>query len=262
MRERREAVTQAAFEVTLNKGRLASITVIEGRATNGSTDDEGQRAQLERCLERVRRLPEHLKFEPGITLIIGENGSGKSTLARALFMAMEYAAHVQDNGDPEAAHTLVFTKSGDPSATGLIPEIGKSITVDNLQNGLGLTSVNYYDAPALTGLHIDNVLEDPFFHDDHFRSHRQTVDFAFSQIREGKDRGEHPGVYIIDEPETGMSPRRHRGIAEELYGSTVDNSIIITPTNSVVLFESDLPRIDLDFPERGIHRPSEYPIDR
>ena len=36
-------------------------------------------------------------------------------------------------------------------------------------------------------------------------------------------------------------------------------NMVIVPTNSVILFKSDLPRIDLDFPERGIHRPSDYP---
>lgn len=70
-----------------------------------------------------------------------------------------------------------------------------------------------------------------------------------------------PRVYFIDEPETGMSPKRHKHLADEILNVTHEGATIILPTNSTVLYDSDLPRIDLEHPERGIFRPSEYPED-
>lgn len=105
-----------------------------------------------------------------------------------------------------------------------------------------------------------------------FKSTRQTVDeelIGYKKHRNsprkriGQEGPDIQGrVEFVDEPESGLSPRRHIKIADEIYnifGSPEDGNIIIVPTNSVVLFDSDLPRIDLDYPERGIHRPSKYP---
>src|SRR3990167_6471524 len=39
-----------------------------------------QQAQHHEMIDRFKRLP-NLKFEPGMTLIVGDNGAGKSTLA-------------------------------------------------------------------------------------------------------------------------------------------------------------------------------------
>ncbi len=110
-------------------------------------------------------------------------------------------------------------------------------------------------------------------------SARQSVDIELEQFRKsnleenrmmsgrrqavGDGREVADGVVeFLDEPENGLSPRRHLNIEEEIESTIgselIENSIIIVPTNSVVLFESDVPRIDLDYPERGIHRPSEY----
>ncbi len=104
------------------------------------------------------------------------------------------------------------------------------------------------------------------------KSTRQTVDAQLAQykeVRSGNSRwgDEQPtselgSVEFVDEPESGLSPRRHQNIEGEIYevfGAPDKGNIVIVPTNSVILFQSDLPRIDLDYPERGIHRPSDYP---
>lgn len=107
------------------------------------------------------------------------------------------------------------------------------------------------------------------------RSHRQTVDERlFSTIKRDQEMAKRypqrdrefarndysgPQVMFIDEPETGMSPRRHRNLANELIEISPDGSVLIVPSNSIVLYESDTPRIDLEHPEWGIFRPSEHP---
>lgn len=94
---------------------------------------------------------------------------------------------------------------------------------------------------------------------DHM-SHRQTVDATLSR-RQKHQRLLAGTIEFFDEPETGLSPRRHHRLQDELSTLMSPGSIAIVPTNSVVLFDSDLPRIDLDYPERGIHHPSQYSPD-
>ncbi len=94
-------------------------------------------------------------------------------------------------------------------------------------------------------------------------STRQTVDAKAEEIIFGDYPKQGSSTFFLDEPETGLSPMRHERI-QKVIESLIDTenhpeSIFVIPTNSVKLFESDLPRIDLRYPERGIFRPSEYP---
>ncbi len=97
-------------------------------------------------------------------------------------------------------------------------------------------------------------------------STRQTIDRELAHIKENRatrasKRGETgPFISFVGEPETGLSPSRHNNLEAEISNIFLDQAgdTVIVPTNSVILYNSDLPRIDLDFPERGIHRPSMY----
>ncbi|QQS26725.1 AAA family ATPase [bacterium] len=183
--------------------------------------------------------------------------------------------------------------------SGLAPEISEYIHVDYYGHMPYITP-HYYDAAEIIGrqktLNREAGRTD-YRYDEHGqsmqyagthsrtgRSHRQTVDdqlFGYlksekeSEIkrksyRSAREDGKKyptdldttgPQVYFIDEPETGMSPRRHKQLANEILDVTHEGATIILPTNSTVLYDSDLPRIDLEHPERGIFRPSEYPED-
>ena len=95
-------------------------------------------------------------------------------------------------------------------------------------------------------------------------SARQTVEKKASELIHGDYNEPGPGVFFLDEPESGISPMRHRKIEENIDDMIGTNdlhpgSITIIPTNSIKLYESDLPRIDLRYPGRGIFRPSEFP---
>lgn len=92
-------------------------------------------------------------------------------------------------------------------------------------------------------------------------SHRQLVDLIiFQKYAEDKQKDPNASkIYFLDEPETGLSPRRHLNLQGMLDDVLNSKSISVVPTNSTVLYQSDLPRIDLDFPARGIFRPSQYP---
>ena len=76
-------------------------------------------------------------------------------------------------------------------------------------------------------------------------------------------------VFFIDEFEKGIDGDRHLQILEEINvlvegekKPQQPKSIAIMPSNSPILPFSNLPQINIDFPERGIHKPSEYDDER
>lgn len=105
-----------------------------------------------------------------------------------------------------------------------------------------------------------------FSSDDQDHSHqssRQLIDRVRQDRRYvQQDRRERVGddidlLMLLDEPEVGLSPRRQM---EQLKGMLLEDigegTVGIVPTNSVALFmDGSIPRIDLDYPERGIHYP-------
>lgn len=106
--------------------------------------------------------------------------------------------------------------------------------------------------------------------DEIHQSSRQTIDEAVRQAlkdfgvvgedEDTKERQKKASIIFIDQPEEGADPKRQRQLQKELTSiAEGQGSIVIVPTNSILLCDSDLPRIDLENPERGIFRPSEYP---
>ena len=100
-----------------------------------------------------------------------------------------------------------------------------------------------------------------------YTSARQYMDEALedranlrSTVAERADRR----IVFIDEPETGISPWRQRAeLTEAITRDALgEDSVAIVPTNSLVLFErADIPRIDLRYPELGIHKPEDVDYD-
>lgn len=292
----KETVHEAQFRLALDTKaiasievpRISSITRIETHPTIEARFQE-QEEHLRSVVETMAALPEDLHFSPGVTLIFGENGAGKSTLAKALFLAMRVEDRTRSNKDAainalnfrgvdterfkdarKDAEKSLLTITGDTHdvflrGSGLAPLLARHMKI-TAEKKKGF--VYYHDCTLASGVEETNAYryysredsrhEDLFSHD--YRSHRQTVERHLEDLRQDRIRntmGESEIVFL-DEPETGMSPKRHKAIAEELPTHAEPGSIIIVPSNSVVLYNSDLPRIDLDYPERGIFRPSEY----
>ncbi len=253
---------------------------------------------LEKVVEQIGKLPERLDFKPGITLVVGENGAGKSTLAKAIYLAVKYLYKVQDAKYYAAVHHLStdsFKDAEEESRVGILtpakgsgiyshtddmfliqsgiaPEIAQALDVENLAFE---EITEYTDCSAVMGerqtteLKIFSGLADAGAFDTH-RSHRQTLDKHLEESKSSEfahyapntqGKKDNKKIVFLDEPEAGASPKRHRNIEKDIVGLASEGSVFIVPTNSVVLYESDLPRIDLEYPERGIFRPSDFKKD-
>lgn len=311
-------IAKEAAELTLriDKAALDSIAVTTPPAEEAPgyhrTLEEAQSAidakksELEGVIDRIKRLPEELRFQPGITLIVGENGGGKSSLARALFLVGKYHRRVESSREfyasreipeyeqktdeqiVEGAYNDVFQpKSGNDAEELAMAGVGAYIAPAMIEGTSFVTegTVTYVDAGEAygraqtqtkadlqdsrmsvpkygSGMVTTETIEIKGKGSFGVKSTRQTVDAYLADYKQTRKSSHTGAIEFIDEPETGMSPRRHQHLEDEIYdvfGSAGDGNIVIVPTNSVVLFQSDLPRIDLDYPERGIHRPSEFP---
>lgn len=233
-----------------------------------------QRQNVEQIIERIKKLPDGLSFKPGITLIVGDNGAGKSTLARAIFYAMRIESEVQDGESRDVATKDVLDPRGQnlPVTRGELFDLKRSGVAVDIAPALkleqtGITElVRYQDFTTITGgaRSVDSSeMASPEARDRFYAeweptfSNRQTIDRELKEMYVGRKP---KMVSFEDEPEIGMSPRRQKGLEQEIASRAKEGSIQIVPTNSVVLYDNpDLPRIDLDYPERGVFYPRDYP---
>lgn len=280
----KERLSEGRVDVAIDRSRLREIEIqprdrFKDRRTGKATSTGD--VELQSLLERIQRLPENLQFNPGITLIVGENGAGKSTFGKSLFLAIKYFIERETSGNEDKAYREVFVDNEVNGIwlrqSGLAPNIAQCLRVNI---GADLELEEYEDFPAVIGRHISGEENDYYgharnqlmtslinketmktdsyksFYND-YSSHRQTVDrFVFEKIKRRQEGHPGPRIHFFDEPETGLSPRRHKQLEDEIKEATARGSLIIVPTNSVVLYDSNLPRIDLEFPEIGIYLPS------
>ena len=286
-KDKREGGPRASLDVRVDHEKLGGIE--EGEVAKGKGQDlprdvtEVRVAGIRSVFEALRKLPP-LSFPQGPVLFFGENGSGKTSLVRAILFAAEIQQAVDCGDARERAEELLLrpVTRGDKMDllhAGLAPSIAKAIDVTALE--VGDTSLpkakrrpvrmQFEDCTRAkeTALFGDSdmmdraglsSMEDVAGAMSTTLSQRQLVDRNLATLKEEDSaRPTWQRIRGFDEPETGMSPKRQLGLVTEIKGLTPEGSISLVATNSVILYESDLPRIDFDHPERGVHRPSEYP---
>ncbi len=225
-------------------------------------------ADLEATLDAIARLPERLDFEPGITLIIGPNGGGKSTLAKAMHLAIEVKNQLKINPDlsfDQAMNNIIrqnLAQNYQPDFGGLAPFICKYIEVNTSKEPV---AYQYMDATVLAGArlmpiaHGDKPIENEMKISANYGSNRQYLEDNIFDYFRSLVKPDSEDFLFLDEPEVGLDPKRHQNLLAQLVDNLPKNASTIIPTNSPILYMSDLPRIDLEHPEWGIFRPSEHP---
>lgn len=181
------------------------------------------------------RLPEKITLPKGVVLVIGANGSGKTTLLRGLSLALfpEQTAHLSDATRlrESLAHAFAQTLRVPDDRTAL------DIESSTLINAKGASHLSQRQG-------IDHMLK------------RQLRDIDTDmEISAGEPNGDL--LLMVDEPELGMDPKRQKGLANEVQELLYFAPLVIVATNSPFLADSQLPRIDLTQPEKGVFWPQE-----
>ena len=90
-------------------------------------------------------------------------------------------------------------------------------------------------------------------------SSRQSVEVSLAKEMYGDTQKKEGRIFFVDEPEEGISPTNHMRLPHKINEIIGDSSIAVVPTNSMILYFGNHPRIDLKYPERGVFVPSDYP---
>ena len=202
----------------------------------------------------VQRLD--LRLTAPVTFFVGENGSGKSTLLEAI-----------------AVH------SGFPISGGSSNEIGsfeavqeESQLADALRIGFNRRPKDGYFFRAELQAQFASLLDarkaDPEFGADPYKRyggrslHRMSHGEAFLSVMKNRFGG---GLFILDEPETALSPKRQLTLLALMYDLTrAGNTQFLIATHSAILLTYPEARIvsfdDVTLPSVALEETEHYQI--
>ncbi len=167
-------------------------------------------------IDALREM-EPITFHSPITFFAGENGTGKSTLMEAIAVAwgfnpeggsINYSFSTYDSHS-ELSHALVIGKDCLKSRWGYF------LRAESFYN-VATKEMEYADA-----LHPSMRL--------HERSHGE----SFLELIQSKFAG--PGLYILDEPESALSPQRQLTLLLEMKKAVAGGAQFIIASHSPIL---------------------------
>jgi predicted ATPase len=187
-----------------------------------------------------------LKLHPKVTFFIGENGSGKSTLLEAIAVGMGFNAE-------GGSRNFNFSTRASHSSLCKFLELDRGSNLRKPRTGYFLRAESYFnvateieklddaartsDIPPL----IDAYGGVPL----HEQSHGESF-FALMAHRFGPE-----GIYILDEPEAALSPRRQLSCLTLIHQLVSKGSQFIIATHSPILMAYPDATI-YEFSEAGI----------
>ena len=186
-------------------------------------EDEQHRLDRERwpaTLPAVRQLLDD-GLEPGpLTVLVGENGSGKSTIVEAIAMAYGLSP---EGGSTGARHSTRASESG-------------LHTHLHLTRGAGATRWGYFvRAETMHGLftYLEDNPAPPEAGEGEFHALSHGESFLTML---GSRRFVDPGLFVLDEPEAGLSFTAQLTLIGQLLGIVADGgSQVLMATHSPVL---------------------------
>ena len=192
----------------------------------------------------VRRLAEEpLEFHKSVTFLVGENGVGKSTIVEALAVALGF--------NPEGG-TKNFNFSTEDSHSELYQYLRVARGSLHPRDGFFLRAESFYNVAS----NIDQLDREPGFGPpvvDAYGGislHRQSHGESFLALAEYRFGGR--GLYILDEPEAALSPKRLLRLMARMDALVKDHSQFIVSTHSPIL---------MAFPEAEVYEISEGSIE-
>lgn len=192
------------------------------RTAEDDAPDDGTRLRRDPdaypfSIPAVRALHEPLALHPKVTFFVGENGSGKSTVLEALAVAAGFNA---EGGTRDFAFETRATHS--PLHRHLDVAWGRRPRDGFFFRGESFYTVaTYIEGVGALGSYGGRSL--------HERSHGEAF-LALVNNRFGGD-----GLFLLDEPESALSPARLLSLLAALHALTRRGSQVVIATHSPVL---------------------------
>ncbi len=176
------------------------------------------------CLPAVRHLG-RLEFDPAVTFIVGENGSGKSTLLEGLAVALGFNA---EGGSKN------FNFGTRESHSCLHEYLRVARGVRKPRNGYFLRAESFFNVATEIEKLDEGPGGPPVIDSYGGRSlHEQSHGESFLTLLEKRFGGK--GLYILDEPEAALSPRRQLRALKRIHELVQDGSQFVIATHSPIL---------------------------
>lgn len=168
-----------------------------------------------RGIDAVSRL-EELVFKNPVTIFAGDNGTGKSTLLEAIAVAAGF--------NPEGGtRNYSFSTYDDVSELGGAMSLVRGFRRIRVGSYLRAESFFNVASVAMNEYNYDGRMEDW-----HSESHGESFLSFLTKYRE-------PGLFLMDEPEAALSPRRQVVLARHVTEQAERGSQFVIATHSPIL---------------------------
>lgn len=164
-----------------------------------------------------------LAFHPKVTFIVGENGSGKSTILEAIAVACGF--------NPEGG-TINFNFSSRDTHSKLYNYIRLVRGVRKPKDGFFLRAESFYNL-ATNIDELDRESPGLIFSYGGKSLHKQSHGESFFSVFMNRFGGN--GLYILDEPESALSPARQMSMISRIHELAKLNSQFIIATHSPII---------------------------
>ena len=168
-----------------------------------------------RGIDAVSRL-EELSFKNPVTVFAGDNGTGKSTLLEAIAVAAGF--------NPEGGtRNYSFSTYDDVSELGGAMSLVRGFRRIRVGSYLRAESFFNVASAAMNEYNFDGRMEDW-----HAESHGESFLSFLTKYRE-------PGLFLMDEPEAALSPRRQLELVRHVVRMADAGSQFVIATHSPIL---------------------------
>lgn len=178
-------------------------------------------------LPAVRNLARRgqLELTAPVTFLTGDNGSGKSTLLEALALQLRFDAV----GGPRFGYDGRSLRQRTGTESSLYRYLHAEVPAPDLAGGFYLraetqmSAISAADSPMARGSRLG------LHHRLQQRSHGESVFDLLGEYLEGE------GIYLLDEPEAGLSTVRQMALLAEIHAAAERGGQFLIATHSAIL---------------------------